>query len=69
MNAAEYMSRPCNLHGEPLYWAVLGASRDGRSAGVIAWCWDEADARDALAAIRAEGQWIGLTIEHLKGDQ
>ena len=65
LTARDYMTRPCNMHGESLRWAVLGGSRDGMSGGVLAWCWDETDARHALAAIRSEGDYVGLTIEEL----
>jgi hypothetical protein len=65
MTAEDYMRRPCSMYGESLDWAVLGGSEDGLSAGVIAWCWDEADAHEALAAIKSAGGWLGLTVERL----
>jgi len=68
MTAADYMRRPCNMFGESLDWAVCGGSIDGKSGGVLAWCWDEKDAREALAAIRSEGQWVGLTVERMKDE-
>ena len=63
LTALEYMRRPCVINGESLDWAVLGSGPGG--AGVLAWCWDEDDARVARRAIAALGEYQNLTIECL----
>ena len=63
-----YTSRPCNVFGERLTWAVLGEHRDGSAGGVLAWCWDKDDADEGLFWLRKTLKYKGLTIQKMLDD-
>jgi len=60
-----YTGRPCWMYGESLKWAVVGERKDGTGGGVIAWCWDEEDATEALYWLRKSLRYTRLSVEKL----
>ena len=42
-------------------WAVSGTTADGQGGGIIAWCWDEEDAKGVYQIIKESGLFVNLT--------
>lgn len=53
----KYISRSCV--GKP--WAVSGKTADGKGGGIIAWCWDEEDAKGVFLEIQKSGLFTDLS--------
>jgi hypothetical protein len=57
------MSRSCAIAPDNELWTVSGVMVNGMGGGILAWCYDEDDAKHAKDEIAKDGRFKNLSIE------
>lgn len=61
-----FTNRPISITTKDRLWCIEGHHADGSGGGVLAWCYDELDAKHGLELFRATGDYEELSASKYK---